>query len=125
MTVRTYGKGAVPGLAGNRSLHGVLLGARRTAADAQAVDQRTEALDVLLGEVLQQPTALTDQDEQTTTGVVVVLVALEVLRQVGDPTRQQSDLDLGEPVSPSLVPNSVMICFFTAASSDTRTPHSL
>ncbi|CAK7280529.1 hypothetical protein SGPA1_11322 [Streptomyces misionensis JCM 4497] len=31
----------------------------------------------------------------------------------------------GEPVSPSLVPNSAMICFFVAASSDTRTPHSL
>src|SRR5690606_22688765 len=47
---------------GNRSLHGVLAGARRTAADAEALDQRTEALDVLLGEVLQQPAALADQD---------------------------------------------------------------
>src|SRR5690242_989570 len=31
----------------------------------------------------------------------------------------------GEPVSPSFWPNSVMICFFVAASSDTRTPRSL
>src|SRR3954452_17398403 len=80
---------------GNRSLHGVLPGARRTAADAEAVDQRAEALDVLLRQVLQQATALTDEDQQTTAGVVVVLVGLEVLGQVGDPTGQQSDLDLG------------------------------
>lgn len=39
--------------------------------------------------------ALTDQDEQTTTGVVVVLVRLEVLGQVGDPTGEHGDLDLG------------------------------
>src|SRR5690606_32094611 len=92
VTVRTYSKGSGPLLPGNRSLHGVLLGARRTAADAEAVDQRTEALDVLLGEVLQQPAALADEDQQTTAGVVVVLVGLEVLRQVGDATGQQGDL---------------------------------
>ena len=49
-----------PPFDGNRSLHGVLLGARRTTADAEAVDQRTEALDVLLGQVLQQAATLAD-----------------------------------------------------------------
>src|SRR5581483_7910009 len=69
-------------------------GARGTAAQAEAVDERTEALDVLLGQVLQQAAALADQEEQTTTGVVVVLVLLEVLGQVGDAAAEQRDLDL-------------------------------
>ena len=86
-------KGAAPGC-GNRSLHGVLLGAGRTAADAEALDQRTEALDVLLGQVLQQAATLADQDQQTTTGVVVVLVRLEVLGQVRDALGEHRHLDL-------------------------------
>src|SRR5690606_38825304 len=42
----------------------------------------------------QEALALTDQQHQTTTGVVVVLVGLEVLGQVSDAVREQRDLDL-------------------------------
>src|SRR5882757_5529735 len=76
-------------------LHGVLANAGRAGTDAEALAELTEAGDVLLGQVLQQTAALADQDQQTPTGVVVVLVGLEVLGQVRDPAGQQSDLHLG------------------------------
>src|SRR5699024_12346059 len=52
---------------------------RRTvsAADADALDQRPVALDVVIAQVLQEPLALTDQQHQTTTSAGVVLVGLK------------------------------------------------
>src|SRR5882757_7586834 len=64
------------------------------SAQTEPLDQRAVALDVLGGQVLQQPAALADQLVHAATGVVVVLVRLEVLGQVVDPLGQQRDLDL-------------------------------
>ena len=46
-------------------------------------------------QVVQQPTALADEQQQATTAVVVVLVLLEVLGEVADAVAQQRDLHLG------------------------------
>src|SRR3954454_14500504 len=62
---------------------------------AEPLDQRAVARDVGALQVLQQPTALTDEDQQTPPAVVVVLVLLEVLGEVLDALRQHRDLDLG------------------------------
>src|SRR5699024_8973893 len=72
-------------------------GERRRCAPAGAATRgrRAVALDVDALQVLQEALALTDQQHQTTTGVVIVLVGLEVLGQVVDPMREERDLDLG------------------------------
>ena len=54
----------------------------RSAAKAEALDQGSVARDVDRGQVLQQPEATADQQQETPAGVVVVLVLLEVLGQV-------------------------------------------
>src|SRR5579884_42841 len=64
------------------------------SAQTETLDQRAVALDVLGGQVLQQPAALTHQLVHAAAGVVVVLVRLQVLGQVVDPLGQQRDLDL-------------------------------
>src|SRR5215467_8311581 len=63
-------------------------------AQAQLPDERAVALDVRTGQVLQQPAAPADQQQQAAPAVVVMLVDLEVLGQVVDPPGQQRDLDL-------------------------------
>jgi len=60
----------------------------------QALDQRPVTVDVDVGQVTQQAAALTHQQKQSTTRVVVVLVLLEVLREVLDATREHRDLNL-------------------------------
>src|SRR5690242_18900157 len=67
---------------------------RTLAADAEPLPNRAVAVDVLLGQVFQQPAAAADQQQQPATAVVVVLVHLQVLGQVIDPPGQQRDLDL-------------------------------
>src|SRR5215471_13416238 len=64
------------------------------AADAEPLPDRAVAVDVLLGQVLQQPAAAADQQQQPAAAVVVVLVHLQVLGQVVNPPGQQRDLDL-------------------------------
>src|SRR5690349_18968438 len=64
-------------------------------AQTEALDQRAVAVDVHLGQVVQQTAATADHQQKTTAGVVVVLVLLEVLREVGDALAQQGDLRLG------------------------------
>src|SRR4051794_10966918 len=54
----------------------------RLAAKTQPLDERAVAVDVGLLQVLQQAATAPHEREQTTTGVVVVLVQLEVLGQV-------------------------------------------
>ena len=67
----------------------------RSAANAEAGDQRAVALDVLTHEVVEKTAALTDEQVEAATRVVVVRVSLEVLGAVGDALRQDGDLDLG------------------------------
>src|SRR6185312_9115766 len=66
-----------------------------SSAQAEPLDERPVALDVLLLYVVEQAAAAADQQKQTTTAVVVVLVHLEVLGQVGDPLGEHRDLHLG------------------------------
>ncbi len=65
------------------------------ATQAQALNQRTVARDVLVLEITQKATTLADKEEKSTTRVVVVLVHLAVLGQVKDALRQHRHLDLG------------------------------
>src|SRR5690606_34609043 len=75
--------------------HGPRADSCDSAAQAEALDERAVAGDVDVLEVAEEATALTDEQQQATTGVVVVLVRLEVLREVLDALRQERDLDLG------------------------------
>src|SRR5690606_23954930 len=61
----------------------------------ETLDERAVAVDVDVLQVTQQATALTDEQEQATARVVVVLVCLEVLGEVLDALRQHCDLHLG------------------------------
>src|SRR5437588_12138809 len=62
------------------------------AAQPQPLDERAVALHVFVLQVAQQPTAATDELQQPTLGVEVVLVGLHVLGEIADPTAQQRDL---------------------------------
>ena len=52
--------------------------------DAQLGDDGTITVDVLTGQVVQQVAALTDHHQQTTAGVVVMLVHAQVISQFVD-----------------------------------------
>src|SRR5207253_2444827 len=65
-----------------------------SAAKSQPLDQGAVARDVLLGQVVEEPAPLPDEEQEATAAVVIVLVHLEVLGQVGDAPRQQRDLNL-------------------------------
>src|SRR4029450_928261 len=67
----------------------------RSAAQAEALDERAVAGDVVALEVAQQPPAAADHLEQAATRVVVVLVDLEVLGERVDARGEQGHLDLG------------------------------
>ena len=62
---------------------------------AELGDQIAVAVDVLLGQVVEQAAALTDHLVQAAAGVVVLLVFPQVLGQGVDPGGEDSDLDLG------------------------------
>ena len=58
-------------------------------------DDGAIAVDVLLGQVVQQAAALADHHEKAAAGVVVVLVLTQMLGQLVDAGGQDRDLDLG------------------------------
>ena len=62
---------------------------------AELCDDRTIAVDVLLGKIVQKASALTDHHQKAAAGMVVVLVDAKVLGELVDPGGQNSDLDLG------------------------------
>src|SRR5262245_888839 len=66
-------------------------------ADSELVDQTVIALLVLALQVVEQAPALAHQHHEPPTGVVVLGVGLEVLRQVIDPLAQEGHLDLRRP----------------------------
>src|SRR5271165_3392795 len=70
---------------------------RALAADAEAPDDGPVPLDVVLADVVEEPAAVPDELHQTSPGVVVPLVHLEVLGQVRDAVGQQRDLHLRRP----------------------------
>ena len=63
--------------------------------DAQLGNDSTVTLDVLSHQIVQHLAALTDHLQQATTGVVVLLVDLQVLGQLVDASGQNGDLNLG------------------------------
>ena len=66
---------------------------RVLATQTEFFDQAPVALDVGLGQVVEQPTALADQQQQASPAVVVVLVLLEVLSEVCNPAGEHGDLN--------------------------------
>src|ERR1700716_700983 len=109
--VASWSCGAGPGL---RSDHRMVRAGRWSAAEAEALDQGPVARNVDRGQVLQQPAATADQQQETPPGVVVVLVHLEVLGQVADPLGQQRNLRLGGTgvtlVDPVGVQDRLLLC---------------
>ena len=69
-------------------------GSLQLSTQTQTLDEGTVTVDVNALEVVKQATTVTDHQLHTTTGVVVVLVLLEVLGQISDTLAQQSNLDL-------------------------------
>ena len=67
--------------------------------DTQLSDQGTVTVDVLLLQVSQHRTALTNHLQQTAARVVILLVYLQVLGQLLDAGGQDCNLTSGEPVS--------------------------
>ena len=66
--------------------------------DTQLGDHSTVAVDVLLGQIVQQTAALTDHHQQTTAGVIVVLVDAQMLGQLVDTGSQDLSLiHISEP----------------------------
>ena len=63
-------------------------------AETQFRDQRPVPLDVVALEVAQQPTALTDKHQETSTAVMILLVDLQVLREMVDAPREERYLHL-------------------------------
>jgi hypothetical protein len=62
--------------------------------ETKTPDYRPVALDVLLLHIIEKPASLADQLEQSPTGMMILLVRLEMLRQVLDPGAQQGYLNL-------------------------------
>ena len=63
--------------------------------DTQLGDQGTVTVDVLVGQIVQHLAALTNHHQQTTAGVVVVLVYTQVIGQLVDSGGQDGNLDFG------------------------------
>ena len=64
-------------------------------ADTEALDEVTVVLDVVLLDVAQETTTLTDEHEEAAAGVEVLLVGLHVLGELLDAGGEDGDLDLG------------------------------
>ena len=64
-------------------------------AEAQTSNQSTITLNIYTSQVVEQVTALTYHLQQTTVGVMILLVGLQVLGQVTDTLGQYSNLYFG------------------------------
>ena len=88
---------------------------KQLLADTEAGDDGTVALDVGFGEVIEQALSLTDHLQKAASGVVVVLVLLEMLGKVVDSLGENSDLDFGRTcvalVESVLLDNGFFFCF--------------
>ena len=64
-------------------------------ADAETLDQFAILTDVFFLEVIQEVPTGANELQKTTTGMMILLVSLEVFGKIGDSCGQKSDLDLG------------------------------
>src|SRR5260370_1195185 len=62
-------------------------------AQAELLDQRAVPADVSAGQVLEQPPAAANKQQQPATAVVIVLVHFQVLGQISDPPSKERNLD--------------------------------
>jgi hypothetical protein len=65
------------------------------AAKAEALNQRTVALNVNPLQITEQAATATNKKKKSTTGVVVVFVIFQVFGEFQNTVRQESNLDLG------------------------------
>jgi len=72
-----------------------VIGASGSAADAVSSEHVAVTLDVFALQVIEQATTLTHELEQAATGMMILSVNLEVLGQVVDSLRHETDLHLG------------------------------
>src|SRR5690606_4115821 len=63
--------------------------------EPESLDQLLVARRIVPAQILEQPTSLTHDAEQTASRVVILRMRLEVLRQLVDALGQERDLDLG------------------------------
>ena len=66
-----------------------------SAPQTELCDQSSVALDVIGAQVIEQPAPTTDELQQPSAGVVVLLMGLKVFGEVLDAGAQLSDLNLG------------------------------
>jgi hypothetical protein len=70
-------------------------GAFASLSQSQTGNDVSISFQILFLQIIEQPSPLSDQLQQTPSGMMVFFVRLEMLRQVFDPGAQKSDLDLG------------------------------
>jgi len=64
-------------------------------SNSKPLDDPTVPFDVFSLQVIQEAPTLTDQLQQSSARVVILLVHLEVIREVSDPLTQEGNLNLG------------------------------
>ena len=64
------------------------------AADAEPRDEASVTLDVIRPHIVEEATTMSDELHQTSPSVVIALVQAKMLREVVDPFREDSHLDL-------------------------------
>src|SRR5207249_4003168 len=69
----------------------------RLLSDTQSIDHRSVARIIYVTEIVQQPSATSDQLQQTTPRVMIFLVEFEMLGQIADTVGQYSNLNLRRP----------------------------
>jgi hypothetical protein len=64
-------------------------------ADSKSLDDTTVTLNILALQVVQKPTALSYELQQSPARMMILLMYLEVIREVSDALTQEGDLNLG------------------------------
>ena len=70
---------------------------KQLLADAEFRNDRLIALGIVFLQIVEQATPLADQHEQAAARAVVLLVRLEVVRQLANAFTDNGDLNLGTP----------------------------
>jgi hypothetical protein len=68
---------------------------RRLAAQSQPLDNRVVSFDILAFQIIEQLPSLSDQFEQPSSGMVILLVRLEMIGEIADSFTEKSNLNLG------------------------------
>jgi hypothetical protein len=71
------------------------LQAENLPTNTETADDLSIAVDVFLDQIIEQSSSFPNQFQQTTPGVMILLMGLEMFREVLDPFRDNGNLDLG------------------------------